>query len=122
MNYIEAMKIQRRMLGVTGNDKDSFCNAECCTCLFHKEQTKKDVTCEEFPLLYPDLAEKILEEWNEKNPPKTRIEVFMEKFPMSHKQEIIDYFCCNHIWGNINCTENNYGWTDCNDCWNEAVE
>lgn len=119
MEFVKAMKIQRRMLGLYDGQ---YCNEQCCTCNYHKDQTKKDCACEEFPILYPQLAGKILEKWNAENPPKSRIEVFMEKFPYADKEKIINNICCGEIWDVGECPVKNDGWGDCKNCWNEASE
>ena len=126
MDYVKAMKIQKRMLGASNT---SLCNAECNTCNFHKQQTKKDISCEEFPLEFPELAEKILEKWNEENPPKTRIQVFLEAFPNAPIDDITytPSACVEDIW-KISCCvpndwyNNNHETSHCPTCWNSPVE
>ena len=122
MEFVKAMKIQRRMLEVT---EENGCSANCDTCGFHKQQTGKDCTCEEFPVFYPELAEQILEKWNEDNPPKTYLQSFYDVFPDAPIEEItnLPMACVSELWKNVGCKEDVYvGFNDCSKCWNSPAE
>ena len=119
MNYIEAMKIQKRMLGTT---EEHLCNGDCHGCLYHKDQTEKDCTCEEFPVFYPELAEAILAKWNMWNPAKTRMEVFLKAFPNAPTDSTTKtpHACVADIWQNTNCLFDNDNC--CSICWSLPAE
>lgn len=127
MEYVKAIKIQKRMLGTTS---ESPCNAECDTCGFHKQQTGKDLTCEEFPVEFPELAEKILEKWDKENPPKTRIQLFFEAFPDApfDPDTKIPNACVEDIWKGLYCQSSDIideigdPINNCIACWNSSVE
>ncbi len=126
MDYIQAMKIQKRMLGTT---EEHLCNGDCYGCLYHKDQTGKDCTCEEFPVFYPELAEVILAKWNMLNPPKTRFQVFLDSFPNApiDPDMKVPVACVEDIWRDIHCTpdeSNDFGFpsNNCVGCWHSPAE
>ena len=128
MNYIEAMKIQKRMLGVT---EENGCNEQCSICPYHKNQTGKDCTCEEFPVLYPELAELILAKWSAWNPPKTRFQVFLDAFPNApiEPDTKVPVCCVEDVWRGVHCipdteTRDELGYfvNNCVACWHSPVE
>jgi len=127
MNYIEAMKIQKRMLGTS---EESLCDGDCHICPYHKDQTRKDCTCEEFPVFYPELAEAILAKWNMWNPAKTRMEVFLKAFPDApiEPSTRVPVCCVEDIWQDVHCEQSEiidelgYPLNNCVACWNAPAE
>lgn len=126
MEYITAMKIQKRMLGLT---EDRLCHGECDICPFHKCNTGQDMTCDEFQMTYPEIAERILAAWNEENPPKTRFQVFLDAFPKAQidPEDGTPTACTSDVWREVECLagfydDNGFYHSNCRECWHSPVE
>lgn len=61
--------------------KDRLCkNISCDECGFYCGNNKRDISCGDFIIMYPEEAEKIIMDWAKENPPQTNADKFKEVF------------------------------------------
>lgn len=103
----------------TKNRMTKGCTIDCDSCLLSSSANPKEEMCTEFEIEYPQEAIKIVQDWLERNPNKTRKERLLEFFPDA---PIGDYgtpsICCKALGITKECFFND-GSVDCIGCWNE---
>lgn len=62
----------------------------------------------------------IVEDWASKNPPKTRLEDFKEKYPNAElRTDGVPVSCCEHLGY---CRDCNEPLDSCEECWNTSID
>ena len=91
---------------------------ELHTCLLlQKGITVGCVNCEENVRKNADEAIKIIQEWSDANPIKTRLSVLKEQYPNLKTYDGRVVFCAGELYV-FSCGKR----TSCDDCWNEPIE
>lgn len=86
----------------------------CCGC----PMNNKEGGCGHYMTNYPEETIKIISDWVEKNPRKTRADYLIERFPNASLSECgTPIVCAKDIFGEkfIDCTEM------CYNCWHEPI-
>ena len=120
MNAVEYLKIKRRMT--------QCCKASSCSeCPFESHNNKRHIYCASFEQDYPREAVSVVEKWDREHPPKTYMNVFLEKFPNARLEDdgsglyptacIVDVYCEDDK--SVECMRLGY---TCYDCWNQEVK
>lgn len=113
MEVVEFYKTLRRMCCFNLNSKCADCpleKFECCDI----DSTTDTETMREIV--------SIVEDWASKNPPKTRLEDFMEKYPRAHLSiSGRPEFCCACLGYCNNCYKA-VSAEDCKKCWNMPID
>lgn len=115
MEFIEAMKIKKRM-----------CEERTCSkCPLNKLSEVKECTCTEYTLRFPKKAEEILTKWAEEHPQKTMLQDFLEKYPNAPlKKDGTPQYVCPYQLGYDKSDDCIYEdtYTCCKKCWNRPLE
>lgn len=116
MEFIEAMKIKKRMC------EDDI--GDCIDCPLSDCNNATKETCDNFMMLYPEGAEKILTKWAEEHPQKTILQDFLEKYPNAPlKEDGIPQYVCPYQLGYDKSDDCIYeDVTCCKKCWNRPLE
>lgn len=102
---------------------------KCKECPFSRERREAvgySGGCDALTLYYPDLAVKLMDEWQaEKSKPKgkTYLQDFMEKMPNARvtEEDGLPYICVKNVYGVEAGSANNCAEAHCEKCWNEAM-
>lgn len=96
----------------------------CEHCPLREASRYTEYTCSDYMCAYPEASVKIVQEWSDKHPPKTRLEDLLEKYPKLPLRDdgLLDFlptwlgYCedCR----NCRCFEN----ISSDVCWNEPVD
>lgn len=85
----------------------------CADCPFG---ARRGETCQDYVLGNIEEAKKIIAEWAEKHPEKTRKQDFLEKFPNANlTTNGIPKICCKYLGYEEICK------SGCEQCWNKPV-
>ena len=96
-------------------------NKECTTCPLGTRNNGEGCTCDKFLRMCGEKALKIVQEWSDQHPVKTRLSVFLETFPnavMKSKGDL-PLSCARLIFG---FDENECEKKSCAECWNTPIE
>lgn len=115
MEFIEAMKIKKRMC------EDDI--IDCIDCPLSDSNNKTKETCSNFIMLHPEEAEEILKEWSEEHPQKTLLQDFLEKYPNAKLNGSGNPPMCPDVLGYSKEHHNDcMTYADCFQCWNRPLE
>lgn len=115
MEYIKAMRICNRMCNTMQKTDDLKCE-KCELC---SSNNGTNMAYNDFVRHYPEIAEQILEKWNEKNPEKTFADDFFEKHPNAVKGCNDVPFVCALMCGYVKeCRADKR----CDKCWTRPLE
>ena len=80
---------------------------------------RKGDGCSIYVRHYPEEAIKIVQEWSDSHPVKTRLSVFKEKYPnaVPSKNSGLPAICVGNLYG-YGCSSG----LNCEDCWNTPIE
>jgi len=96
---------------------------DCKNCGLDSINTKIKSPCIEFIFKYPQEAEKILTDWDKKNPVKTNLSVLLEKFPnvMLHTDGFPNFYPSLMGLEDAKCKNGDIS-HNIKDCWNLEIE
>ena len=112
---MEATKYLKEKSRMTNN-----CMIKCSECPLDSHNNAKNKSCVNIEGKFPQEAIKIVQEWSEKHPLKTRKDRLLEVFPKTKMNEfgLPNGICCLNL-GYDDCEEHR---GDCISCWNEPYE
>lgn len=115
MKFQEAVKIERRMT--------NSCGIRCNDCPLGYCNNRKGLSCVNFMFNHPEEYERLLADWANAHPQKTRAQDFFEKFPNAPKDiSGTPITCAQHVgyceYSQEDCRYIN----SCSRCWNEPIE
>ena len=116
MEFVEYMKIKKRMTKVAA---DESCGIACAECPLYIQNTDETSNCSSFELNNPEKAEAIIQKWAEEHPRESILQEFLKHYPNAPLNEHgapVD-ICPSNIGYNINIC--NY--VNCIDCWNQPI-
>lgn len=87
----------------------------CVGCVINKR--RKGYSCRKWVQYNHEEAVKIVQEWSDANPIKTRLSVLKEQYPNLKTYDGRVVFCAGELYG-FSCGKR----TSCDDCWNEPIE
>lgn len=100
MDVVQYFKTRNRMVQM---DKKNLCNFECSACRLSADNNGRKIDCTTFEREYPEEAVKIVSDWGEKHPVKTRQSEILKIFPNIPKtpdgylnicpQELVPFRC-----------------------------
>lgn len=97
---------------------DGLCTIDCDKCGLSSQNNRKGLCCGYFENLYPEEAVAIVEKWYEEHKPKTRAQVFFEKFPDAPRKKNGDPEVCAVNVGLAEPNECVYdSYYGCEKCW-----
>lgn len=103
--------------------KNAHCDTGCGTCPLQRSNNGYDIYCATFIREHCDLAEKIVSNWCEEHPIRTRLTEFLKMFPDAQLDSYGFPISCVNRYHNICCTANN---NNCNICktkyWNQEIK
>lgn len=109
MEVIEFYKTLRRMC-------DFYLKYQCAGCPLEKFEDCDINSTTDTETMREIVS--IVEDWASKNPPKTRLEDLMEKYPRAHLDAHgFPDFCCAKLGYVCNCGKNT-----CEKCWNTPID
>lgn len=109
MEVIEFYKTLRRMC-------DFYLKYQCAGCPLEKFEDCDINSTTDTETMREIVS--IVEDWASKNPPKTRLEDLMEKYPRAHLDAHgFPDFCCAKLGYVCNCEKNT-----CEKCWNTPID
>ena len=91
---------------------------QCDGCPWYEEVKRLGYLCVDLMFREPDLAIKIVQDWSDQHPKKTRLDVLLEQYPaVKNVERPFAVFCAGTMYG-FGC-EGNYS---CEECWNALIE
>lgn len=115
MEFIEAMKIKKRMC------EDDI--IDCIDCPLSDSNNKTKETCSNFIMLHPEEAEEIIKKWAEEHPQKTLLQDFLEKYPNAPIDRYGTPGLCPYSVGySKNASNDCRTYSSCKECWNRPLE
>ena len=103
-------------------ERDRMCKSHyaCRGCPISQAENGSDVNCFDFIKYHTEKAIKVMQEWSDQNPPRTRTSVFLEAFPNAKiDNDGIPNVCAMDVFGS-GLVKGCIG--KCETCWNEPVE
>ena len=105
-------------------EKYRMCNSSRCKdCNIGILKNGKNVNCETFVMEYIEESIKIVQEWSNSHPVKTRLSVLKERYPnvVLNKDDGLPYDVCAGVLYGFETCEGEGNW-DCTKCWNTPIE
>lgn len=126
MTFLEAVKIERRMVGY-GRKGVNDCTIGCDSCPLYYDNNSKNCLCRDIRRNYPEEYLRILADYDKAHPVKTILQDFREKYPnaVMDKDGVPEISCPQKL--GYNCSCHCSGIIDshvCGNpyCWNQPVE
>ena len=113
MEFEKAMKIWKRMCGQHKSGCDSCALGDASNLCGRP-------TCGRFLMYDPIKAQKVLEDWDEKNPPRTLLMDFKEKYPNAPLDNGIPRLCPTCLYRGLDKSRGCP--MDCVKCWSQSIE
>jgi hypothetical protein len=121
MDAVKYFEEKRRMFDKLGRIDLECEGVSCNECPFATRNNGKDLNCDHFELVYPELAVEIVEKWSAENPQKTILHDFLEKHPNAPLRESgLPKYVCPNLLGYIDMEKESC--PDCVGCWNRPLE
>lgn len=97
-------------------------NKECITCPLGIRNNGEGCTCDKFLRTCGEKAIKIVQEWSDQHPVKTRLSVLKEQYPnMQMRLDGTPKVCCTYLY-NTPFPEEGCTKEMCMKCWNTPIE
>ena len=114
MDAVEFLKEKYRMCDYTFKKKGN-----CSKCRLYKDNTGKNLSCEDYINKYPKKAVAKVENWSKSHPHKTVLDDFREKYPNAIYTADNTPSVCAKTLGYIKKCDKYF---TCEECWNSPLE
>ena len=105
--------------------RSKMCNKYTCfECPLGRNSNGKNKSCSALEQLYTSEAIEIVQRWSNRNPQKTLLSEYLERYPQAELENGLPPLCAKVLGqGDEECKHefNEYS-SDCRDCWNTPIE